>query len=139
MERQQGDGWARGGQDAVEITVSPDARKAPSRLRGVADEDRPRWLLFLSLTSLLVAFVSGVVVAWDAGGGIFCNVTRRLSGGEIPLAAVIVLGVCAVALFAAIVARQRPFLLVLVLSAASVRAAHGSGARRDRLSRFAGG
>jgi hypothetical protein len=78
---------------------------------------RPRWLLALSLLSMLLAAGTAVAVeVVTSGAGLFCGVARRLSGSEIPLAANVVLWACALGVLASIFVRQHPVVLSLVLS-----------------------
>jgi hypothetical protein len=86
------------------------------RAFGRAAEDRPRWLLTLSLLSMLVAAGAALVVDLISGGAVFCTVTSRLSGADIPLAAGVVLGSCFFGFIASIFARERPLLLSVILS-----------------------
>ena len=91
----------------------------PERLaRFVArgEEDRPRWLLALTLLSMFAAAATAGVVAVITGGGrIFCTVTTRLSGADIPLAAYIVVAVCSFGFAVSILVRARPRLLSMNL------------------------
>jgi hypothetical protein len=86
------------------------------RAFGRADDERPRWLLALSLLSMLVAGGTALFVGWITGGALFCTATTRPSGAEIPLAAHVVLGACSCGFIASIFARERPLLLSLILS-----------------------
>jgi hypothetical protein len=84
-------------------------------LGGRRDERRPRWLLAVTLPSLVVTGSAAVISTWEASGGPFCTVTRRLSGQQIPGANALVLVSCIVGFAALIVVRNRPRLLVLTL------------------------
>jgi hypothetical protein len=81
-----------------------------------ASAERPRWLLALSLLSMLLGAGAALLVVWITGGAIFCAATSRSSGSDIPLAGRVVLAACAFGFFASIFARRRPLFLALVLS-----------------------
>jgi hypothetical protein len=106
-------GWSRAAQDAAEAR---EVLYQSERLeRFSATEERPRWLLTLSSVSICVAGGTALVLTWQTGGAIFCSVTKRLSGPNIPLAAHVVMIGCAVGLLLSIFLRARPLLLSLTL------------------------
>jgi hypothetical protein len=86
-----------------------------ARFVGRGKEDRPPWLLSLTLLSMLVAAATAVVVALQTSGDLFCTVTRRLGGASIPLAAYLVVAVCSFGFVVSIVVRNRPRLLSMTL------------------------
>jgi len=97
--------------------------KPLARFVARGEEDRPRWLLAVTLLSMFAAAATASVVAVITGSGrIFCTVTTRLSGADIPLAAYIVLAVCSFGFAVSILVRNRPHLLSmnLVLAACAL-------------------
>jgi hypothetical protein len=104
--------WSRAAQDAAEAQDAARARYVPySSLRSGAASDRPRWLLRVSLLAIFIAGGTAVVVDWYTGGALFCTVTNRLSGPDIPLAAHVVMITCAVGFLLSVLLRARPLLL----------------------------
>jgi hypothetical protein len=59
-------------------------RRALRLLIAPGEVERPRWLLALSLVSMVAAGMTAFVVGVFAGGNLFCTVNSRLSGAEIP-------------------------------------------------------
>jgi hypothetical protein len=108
--------WSRAAQDAAEAQDAARSRYGPhSSLHSRAPSDRPRWLLGLSLLTIFVAGATAVVVDWYTGGAVFCTVTNRLSGWDIPLAAHVVMIACAVGFLLSIFFARRALLLSLTL------------------------
>jgi hypothetical protein len=102
--------WSRAAQDAAEAK-----HELSESQESFVSEDRPRWLLALSLVSIFIAGGTALVLIFITAGAVFCTVTKRLSGTNIPLAAHVVVIACAVGLLLSIFLRARPLLLSLTL------------------------
>jgi hypothetical protein len=108
--------WSRVAQDAAEAQDAARSRYGPhSSLHSRAPSDRPRWLLGISLLTIFVAGATAVVVDWYTGGAVFCTVKTRLSGGDIPLAAHVVMIACGVGFLLSSFFARRVLLLSLTL------------------------
>jgi len=82
---------------------------------GRHDEKRPGWLLAVTLLTLVVVGSATLFSIWLEHGALFCKVTSRLSGRQIPVANALVFVSCIVGFVATVAVRHRPRLLVLTL------------------------
>src|SRR5262245_47474130 len=90
-----------------------------------SDERRPFGLLTVTLLTIVGAGLTALVAAVAAQGDLFCTVTTRLSGDEIPIAAGLVLAVCPLGFAAGALTRHRPRLLWLTVTLVALALAAG--------------